>query len=90
VSGSFVAFANSTTLQALYDSETATSLAVDNSYSTDFLSIVLPRIKITGDAPDDGEKAIMRTYPFTAAINLSGSDVTAYDKTVISIQGSAA
>jgi hypothetical protein len=48
------------------------------------------RIKITGDAPDDGEKNIMRTYPFTAEINGSGGAALAWDQTIITVQDSDA
>jgi hypothetical protein len=50
------------------------------------------RIKITGDAPDDGEKTIVRTYPFTAQFNAGGrrADGVAWDATILTVQDSAA
>lgn len=94
VSGSFTAMFKSTVLMALYDNETSVSLAivsaVDNTATSDFVAFTLGRVKLTGDAPDDGEKVVMRTYPFTAEINGGGGAALAYDKTILTIQDSAA
>ena len=94
VSGSFTAMFDDTTLQELYDAETAVSLAVvassDTSATSDFVGFTMGRIKLTGDAPDDGEKAILRTYPFTAEINGNGGAALAFDKTILTIQDSLA
>jgi hypothetical protein len=94
VSGSLTALFDSTTLGVLYDNETVTSLiavmAADTTNNADFVSINLSALKLTGDDPDDGEKAVMRTYPFTAQINAAGGAALANDQTIISIQDSAA
>lgn len=94
VSGSFTAQFDSSTLQALYNAETNTSINVvltgDETGTSDFISFTMSRVKITGDAPDDGEKAIIRTYPFVAEYNAAGGTGTANDQTILSIQDSAA
>lgn len=94
VSGSFTGFFDSTTISTLYKNETLTSLvavmAADNTNNADFVSFNLSAIKLTGDAPDDGEKVIVRTYPFTAQINAAGGAALANDQTIISIQDSLA
>lgn len=94
VSGSFTAMFDDATIQSLYDAETAVSLCVvataDTSATADFVGFSMGRIKLTGDAPDDGEKAIMRTYPFTAEINGAGGAALAFDKTILTIQDSQA
>lgn len=94
VSGSFTAMFDSVTMQSAYDAESAIALqvavAADKTATSDFMSFVLGRIKLTGDAPDDGEKGIVRTYPFTAEINSAGGAALAYDQTIISVQDSAA
>jgi len=94
VSGSFTAMFDSVTIQSIYDGESAVALqtvvAADKTATSDFMSWVLGRIKLTGDAPDDGEKGIVRTYPFTAEINGSGGAALAYDQTILSVQDSAA
>lgn len=94
VTGTFSALFDGTTIASLYDSETVTSLvavmAADTTNSAGFVAINLSAIKLTDDAPDDGEKAIMRTYPFTAQLNAAGGPALASDQTIISIQDSAA
>jgi hypothetical protein len=94
VSGQFTGLFDSTTLGALYDAETLTSLvavmAADTTNAADFVAISLSAIKLTGDDPDDGEKAVVRTYPFTAQINAAGGAALANDQTIVSIQDSAA
>jgi hypothetical protein len=94
VAGSFTAMFDSNTIQAIYDAESAVALqmvtAADKTATSDFLSWVLGRIKLTGDTPDDGEKGIVRTYPFTAEINGAGGAALAYDQTILSLQDSAA
>lgn len=94
VSGSFTAKFDSVTLQTILDGRSTTSLvltiAEDNTANADFMVINMPMIKLTGDTPDDGEKAIIRTYAFTAQINGAGGAALATDQTIISIQDSAA
>lgn len=94
VSGSFTALFDSATLQTLYDAETPISLiivaTVDPSATADFMTFTMGRIKLTGDAPDDGEKSILRTYPFTAELNSAGGAALAWDQTIITIQDSQA
>lgn len=94
VSGSFTAKFDSVTLQTIFEARSTTSLVLaiteDATANADFVVINIPMIKLTGDTPDDGEKAIIRTYPFTAQINSAGGAALATDQTIISIQDSAA
>lgn len=94
VSGSFTALFDSATLQSLYDAETPISLiivaTVDPSATANFMTFTMGRIKLTGDAPDDGEKSILRTYPFTAELNSAGGAALAWDQTILTIQDSQA
>jgi hypothetical protein len=94
VSGTLTAQFDSTTLTDLYNAETNVAINVvitgDNTATSDFISITLPRVKLTGDAPDDGEKAIIRTYPFIAEYSAAGGSGATYDQTILSIQDSAA
>jgi len=94
VSGQFTALFDSTTFRDMFDSETLTSLVCvmgsDTTNTADFVSFNLSAIKLTDAAPDDGEKAIIRTYPFTAQINAAGGAALANDQTIISIQDSLA
>lgn len=92
VSGTFSALFDSTTLQTLYDTETTVSLMSvitdDETATSAFMAFTLGAIKLTGDAPDDGEKAITRSYPFTAEYNSAGGAALAWDKTILSVQDS--
>lgn len=94
VSGQFTAMFDSVTLQSLYDGETTLSLVLvmadSEEDAADFVTFTMGKIKLTGDAPDDGEKQIVRTYPFTAEINGSGGSALAWDQTIITIQDSQA
>lgn len=93
VEGSFASMLRDQVLSALYQGETAVSiiavLTADETPTSHFMSFILGRVKLTGDAPDDAN-AIMRTYPFTAEINRAGGTALAWDDTIITIQDSAA
>lgn len=94
VSGSFSALFDSATLSSLFDTESVTSIvlviASDPSATADFITFTMGRVKLTGDAPDDGEKSIVRTYPFTAELNSTGGAALNWDQTIITIQDSQA
>lgn len=94
VSGSFTALFDSATLSSLFDTEAVTSIvlviASDPSATADFVTFTMGRVKLTGDAPDDGEKSIMRTYPFTAELNSAGGAALNWDQTILTIQDSQA
>lgn len=94
VSGSFTAKFDGVTLQTIFEGRSTTSLVLavteDATANADFVVINLPMIKLTGDTPDDGEKAVIRTYPFTAQINANGGAALATDQTIVAIQDSAA
>jgi hypothetical protein len=94
VTGEFMGLFDSTVFQAFFDAETVVSLALaltaDQTATSHFMAFTLGAIKITGDAPDDGEKGIVRTYPFTAELNAAGGAALAFDQTILSIQDSAA
>lgn len=94
VTGQFTGLFDSTTLSTLYHNETVTSLVAlmtaDTTNNSDFVSFNLSAVKLTGDAPDDGEKAVIRTYPFVAQLNASGGAALASDMTIISVQDSLA
>lgn len=94
VSGSFTAVYENDTLGDLFDSEAATSLIVmvsdNDDADADFVSFVMPSIKLFSDDADDGKKQIVRTYNFTAQYNGSGGASLANLATTISIQDSQA
>jgi len=94
VTGSFSAMFRDDAIQDLYDAETSVALcaviAENKTATSGFNAFTLGRIRITGDAPDDGEKGIVRTYPFVAEINGSGGAALAFDQTIMMIQDSNA
>jgi hypothetical protein len=94
VSGSFTAFYQDAVLSGLFDAATQVNLVAvieDNSTaSSDFVAFSLSNITLDGDGKDDGDKAIVRTYPFTARINMAGGAALANDQTILSVQDSLA
>ena len=94
VSGSFTALYQDATLSTLFDNATQVNLVTvieDNTTaSSDFVSFSMSNITLDGDGKDDGDKAIVRTYPFTARINMAGGIALANDQTIISVQDSLA
>jgi len=94
VSGQFTGLFDTAVLKTLFDNETVTSLcavmAADTTNSANFVAVGCSAIKLTGSDPDDGVKGIVRTYPFTASINLAGGPALNSDQTIFTIQDSQA
>lgn len=94
VTGQFTAFYQDGVLPGLFDAATQISLvfviAADSTATSDFISIVIPNITLDGDSKDDGDKAIVRTFPFTARLHPTGGTGTNTEKTIILIQDSLA
>ena len=65
-------------------------LLADTTGASDFVAFTLPKVKITSDDPDDGEKAIVRTYNFTAEYNADGGSGVSSEATIMTYQDSAA
>lgn len=94
ISGSFSAYFQDSSLTSLFQVETPIAimavLTADTTAASEFIAFTLSRVKLNGDAPDDGVKGIMRTFPFTAEFNLLGGAALANDQTIMSIQDSLA
>lgn len=94
VSGSVTAFYQDGVMSALFDAATAVSIIIvasaDDTATSSFCGYTMSAVKFSGDSADDGEKGIVRTYPFTAEINAAGGALLASDQTIISIQDSDA
>lgn len=94
VSGTFTAVHDAETTSDLFANETAISiiavLFADGSATSEFVSFVMPRVKLMGDGIDDGKKQLVATYPFIAEYNTAGGTSLANDATIISMQDSAA
>jgi hypothetical protein len=94
VSGQFTAYFENGVLPALFNAGTVVSLTVlavvDTTAASEFIVFNIPAISLTGASKDDGEKGIIRTYPFTAEINQTGGAALSKDRTILSIQDSLA
>jgi hypothetical protein len=94
VSGSFTAFYQDATLSTLFDNATQIGLVSvindDPTDDSDFVSFSMSAVTLDSDGKDDGDKAIIRTYAFTARINMAGGVALANDQTIISCQDSLA
>jgi hypothetical protein len=65
-------------------------VAVDDTNASEFVSFSMSKVTLDSDDRDDGQKAIVRTYAFTAEINGAGGAILANDKTILSVQDSLA
>jgi hypothetical protein len=94
VSGTYTLVHDGETTSDLFDNETAVNIIaavfVDNSDTSEFVTFVMPRVKVFGDDIDDGKKQLVSTYPFTAEINGTGGAALANLQTTLSMQDSAA
>lgn len=94
VTGQFTAKFRSADLQQVYDDQTPINLIlvlpVDASPASPFITFVLPKLKLFGDSGDDGEKEIIRTYPFTAELNGGGGAGQSTEQSILIHQDSEA
>jgi hypothetical protein len=81
VSGQMTAYFDSVTQRDAFVAETLTdvilALSVDNTATSEFLTLALPAIKFGGAAKDDGEKGLVATLPFQALLDATGNPTTA-------------
>ncbi len=93
VSGSFTSKFSGTALQAIFDAQSTVTLILvvtdGTSGVAEFISFVMPAIKLFGDAPDDAAE-ITRTYAFSAKYNSAGGASLASHATTLSLQDSLA
>jgi hypothetical protein len=94
VSGQFTAYFTDATLRDNFVNEDEITLVValtaSNAAAADFLTFVLPRIKVGGAGKDDGEKGLVATFPFTALYNSAGGSGISSEQTTIVVQDSQA
>ena len=94
LSGKFTAKFLSDDLSVIYDDQTLIALLialpVNAAPNSPFITFIIPALKLFGDAPDDGEKEIIRTYPFTAELNGAGGVGKVTENTILSHQDSEA
>ncbi|NQE62955.1 phage tail tube protein [Caulobacter sp. RHG1] len=68
----------------------AIPIPVDGTANAEFVTIVLPAVKLFTDDTDDGEKEIIGTYNGTAQIPATGGAALANHQTIVSLQDSMA
>lgn len=94
VAGQATAYFDSVTLRDAFLNETELDLVAaftaGGEANSDFMSFVLPRIKLGGAAKSDGEGGLVQTIPFQALLNTAGGAGVATEATTISVQDSAA
>lgn len=94
VSGQFTAYFDSVALRDAFVNETEIDLlgvfTSDNSASADFVSVVMPRIKVGSANKDDGDGGLVQTFSFQALLNTAGGTGVKTEKTTFSMQDSAA
>jgi hypothetical protein len=94
VTGQFTALFSDKTFMDLYTAETAINIVgamtEDTTATSHFMSFCIGRLKITADGADDGEKGIVRTYPFVAEINDLGGAAANDNQSIISLYDSRA
>lgn len=94
ITGQFTAYFDAATYRDAFLNETELALScvltADNTATSDFLAITLPRIKLGSASRSDGEKGIIITCDFQALFNAAGGAGIASEQTTLSIQDSAA
>lgn len=94
VSGQITILFEDDTYSQMFEDETEASIAValttSNDAAADFVSFVMPRIKVGGNSKDDGQKGIVQTLPFTALLDGTGGAGTDSEQSTIVIQDSQA
>lgn len=94
VTGQFTAYFEDSTTPTLFTAETEFGIVEATASSllanADFITLGLPRVKLTSSTPDDGETGLKRTYQFTATYNFNGAATASTEKTTIQIHDSAA
>ena len=94
VSGQFTAYFDSVTLRDAFVNETEIDLigvfTSDNTAAADFITCVMPRIKVGSANKDDGDGGLVQTFSFQALLNTSGGTGAKTEKTTFSMQDSQA
>ncbi len=94
VKGQATAYFADTTLRDAFLNETEIDIIVvftaDNTATSDFVSFVLPRVKLTSFTKSDGAGAITATMGFQALLNKNGGAGIQSEFTTMLIQDSAA
>lgn len=94
VSGQFTAYFEDGVIPAAFFSESEigiqVALTTSNDAAAEFVSFSMSRVKLGGADKADSDGGVIRTYPFTALLNVNGGSGTAHEQTTIAIQDSLA
>jgi hypothetical protein len=94
VTGTMTVFFENSTLRDAFFAETELELmaafTTDNTATADFISMVIPRLKLGGASKDDTMTGLKATIPFQALLNTIGSTSVKSEKTTFLIQDSLA
>lgn len=94
VTGQFTAYFDSVTLRDAFVNETEIDLigvfTSDNSAAADFITCVVPRLKLGSANKDDGDGGLVQTFSYQALLNTAGGTGVKTEKTTFSMQDSAA
>jgi hypothetical protein len=94
VSGQLTAYFDSVTLRDAFINETEIDLiavfTADNTAAADFMTFVIPRLKVGGASKNDGEGGLIQTLPFMALENTAGGSSTATEASTLVIQDAQA
>ena len=94
ISGQFTAYFTNATLRDNFLNEDEITLVValtaSNAAAADFITFVLPRLKVGGATKSDGEKGLIATHPFTALYNSAGGSGISSEQTTLVVQDSQA
>lgn len=94
VEGDFSAYFENATFRDMFKDETEASIVValttGSAKDSDFMTVVLPRVKVNSNDRDDGEVGISAQHSFMALLNAAGGTGASTERTTISIQDSLA
>ncbi|MEN9885480.1 MAG: hypothetical protein RL758_58 [Pseudomonadota bacterium] len=94
VTGQFTAYFDSVDLRNAFVNETEIDLlgvfTSDNSAAADFVTTILPRIKVGSANKDDGDGGLVQTFSFQALLNTAGGTGVKTERTTFLMQDSAA
>lgn len=94
ISGDFSTYFQNATFRDAFDLESQVALGVllttGTSKAADFVSIMLPNIKLGGASKDDGEKGLTEKIPYMALLNSAGGTGTSSEQSTIAVQDSLA
>lgn len=92
--GNMTVYVRDQSFYNLFDSESEVDLmfylTADGTLNSDFMTLVMNRVKLTSATKNDGDRAILQQVGFQALENVNGGAGTKWDATTITVQDSKA